>query len=104
LRKLYEEASNEVELWNKAAASQLDAQLRERRKNFARRIEAVHRIQEAAGSLDERIAELQARLDDLQAEGEEWTRLTAEASLAEAMPSATPRPEVGLAAQQTASV
>lgn len=104
LRKLYEEASNEVELWNKTAASQLDAQLRERRKNFARRIEAVHRIQEAAGSLDERIAELQARLNDLQADGEEWTRLTAETSLVEAVSSPAPRRVAGQEAPQAAPV
>ncbi|HEY9096897.1 MAG TPA: dynamin family protein, partial [Hydrogenophaga sp.] len=54
LRVVYDTAINEVELWNKSAASQLDAQLRERRRNFSRRIEAVSRIQQAAGGLDER--------------------------------------------------
>jgi hypothetical protein len=47
-------------LWNKSAASQLDAQLRERRRNFGRRIEAIERIQQAATGLDERIAEIDA--------------------------------------------
>jgi hypothetical protein len=47
-----------VELWNKSAASQLDAQLRERRRNFGRRLEAIERIQQAASGLDERIAEI----------------------------------------------
>src|SRR5690606_7557458 len=61
LRVVYDAAVNEVELWNKSAASQLDAQLRERRRNFSRRIEAVSRIQHAAGGLDERIRELQAQ-------------------------------------------
>ena len=65
LRQVYEDASNEVELWNKSAAGQLDTQLRERRKHFARRIEAVHRIQEAAGGLDERIAELQVHSEQV---------------------------------------
>ena len=37
LRVVYDTAVNEVELWNKSAAAQLDGQLRERRKNFARR-------------------------------------------------------------------
>jgi hypothetical protein len=59
LRVVYDTAVNEVELWNKSAAAQLDAQLRERRRNFTRRIEAVSRIQQAAGGLDERIRELQ---------------------------------------------
>jgi hypothetical protein len=45
-------------LWSKSAAAQLDAQLRERRRNFSRRLEAIDRIQQAAGGLDERIAEI----------------------------------------------
>ena len=58
LRVVYETALAEVELWNKSAASQLDAQLRERRRNFGRRIEAIERIQSAASGLDERISEI----------------------------------------------
>jgi hypothetical protein len=58
LRVVFESALGEVELWNKSAASQLDAQLRERRKNFAKRLEAIERIQNAAVTLDERIHEL----------------------------------------------
>jgi hypothetical protein len=70
LRVVYESALGEVELWNKSAAAQLDAQLRERRRNFGRRIEAIERIQEAASGLDERIAELnhhEITLDTLEA-------------------------------------
>ena len=65
LRVVYDTAVNAVELWNKSAAAQLDAQLRERRRNFARRIEAVSRIQQAAHGLDERIRELQHQQTDL---------------------------------------
>ncbi|MCV0439329.1 MAG: dynamin family protein [Hydrogenophaga sp.] len=65
LRVVYDTAVNEVELWNKSAAAQLDAQLRERRRNFSRRIEAVSRIQQAAGGLDERIRELQSHQAEL---------------------------------------
>jgi hypothetical protein len=61
LRVVYETAVNSVELWNKSAAAQLDAQLRERRRNFSRRIEAVSRIQQAASGLDDRIRELQSQ-------------------------------------------
>jgi hypothetical protein len=70
LRVVFESALGEVELWNKSAASQLDAQLRERRKNFTKRLEAIERIQGAAGTLEERIDELdsqQARADELDA-------------------------------------
>ena len=68
LRVVYESALGEVELWNKSASSQLDAQLRERRRNFTRRLEAIERIQQAASGLDERISEIDEQesvLDEL---------------------------------------
>lgn len=68
LRVIYESALGEVELWNKSAAAQLDAQLRERRRNFGRRLEAIDRIRQAASGLDDRIAEIrsqEAALDEL---------------------------------------
>ena len=68
LRAIHEEALGDVELWSKSAAAQLDAQLRERRRNFARRIEAIDRIQQATGGLEERIQEIdhqEAVLDQL---------------------------------------
>ena len=76
LRTVYEAAVNEVELWNKSAAAQLDAQLRERRRNFTRRIEAVSRIQQAAGGLDDRIRELQSQQLQLQAVDARLVELT----------------------------
>ncbi len=76
LRVIYESALGEVELWNKAAAAQLDAQLRERRRNFSRRIEAIERIQQAASGLDDRILEIEAQdaaIDELEAKLAELT-------------------------------
>jgi hypothetical protein len=76
LRVVYESALGEVELWNKSAAAQLDAQLRERRRNFGRRIEAIERIQQAASGLDDRIAEIasqEAALEQLDAKLTELT-------------------------------
>jgi hypothetical protein len=76
LRVVYESALGEVELWNKSAAAQLDAQLRERRRNFGRRIEAIERIQQAATGLDDRIAEIEtqeAAIDQLDAKLTELT-------------------------------
>ncbi|HSI55445.1 MAG TPA: dynamin family protein, partial [Ramlibacter sp.] len=76
LRVVYESALGEVELWNKSAAAQLDAQLRERRRNFGRRIEAIERIQQAASGLDDRIGEIEvheAALDQLDAKLTELT-------------------------------
>ncbi len=77
LRAVYEAALGEVELWNKSAASQLDAQLRERRRNFARRMEAIDRIQQAAGGLDERISEIETLERELDALDAKLTELTA---------------------------
>ena len=70
LRSVYESVANDLELWSKSATAQLDAQLRERKRSFARRIEAVDRIQQAATGLEERITEIEdgeaelQRLDD----------------------------------------
>ncbi len=58
LRSVHEMALGDVELWSKSAAAQLDAQLRERRRNFSRRIEAIDRIQQAAGGLEDRIQDI----------------------------------------------
>ena len=76
LRVVFESALGEVELWNKSAASQLDAQLRERRRNFGRRIEAIERIQSAASGLDERIDEIDAQENVLRELDKKLTDLT----------------------------
>ncbi len=65
VRTIFDAVQSEVELWNKSAMAQLDVQLRERRRNFERRIEAVQRIQQAAGGLDDRIAEIRLQEDAL---------------------------------------
>ncbi len=76
LRTIHEAALGEVELWSKTAAAQLDAQLRERRRNFARRIEAIDRIQQATGGLGDRIREIElqeATINELEAKLGELT-------------------------------
>jgi hypothetical protein len=67
LRVVFENASSELELWNKMASAQVDSQLRERRRGFRRRREALERIQTASGDLEQRIAELEAQDAQLQA-------------------------------------
>ena len=67
LRTIYDAALSDVERWNKAAAAQLDAQVRERRRSFTRRVEAIERIQEAAGSLEERIQEIEMQTIEIKA-------------------------------------
>jgi len=77
LRTIQETALGEVELWSKTAAAQLDAQLRERRRNFARRIEAIDRIQQATGGLAERIREIEVQegtINELEAKLGELTQ------------------------------
>ena len=76
VRSIFETTLGELELWNKSLSSQLDAQLRERRKAFGRRIDAIRRIQDAATGLDERIEEidvLEADLLDVQGRLEDLT-------------------------------
>jgi len=59
LRVVFENAAGEIELWSKAASTQIEQQLRERRQAFARRHEALQRIQAASGELEQRIAEVE---------------------------------------------
>ena len=102
LRGIFEAAQGEVELWNKSAASQLDAQLRDRRRNFTRRLEAMERIQQAAVGLDERIAELEtqeAMVDVLAEKLGEFAGHLVEPSQAAGGPApSSPSPEGGPAA------
>ena len=65
LRVVFENAAGEVELWSKSAQGQVDMQLRERRRAFVRRREALQRVQLAAGELEQRIAEVQAQDEHL---------------------------------------
>ena len=94
LRVVYESALGEVELWNKAAAAQLDAQLRERRRNFTRRLEAIERIQQAASGLDDRIGEIESQgtaIDELDAK---LAELTAHLVSTPAQAAIAPEPEL----------
>ncbi len=69
LRVVFETASAELELWSKGAESQVEVQLRERRRMYRQRSETLQRIQAASGELETRIAELEEndmRLRELQ--------------------------------------
>ena len=66
LRVVFENAAIELEQWSKAASSQVEVQLRERRRAYARRRETLQRVQAAAGELELRIAEVQAQEEHLQ--------------------------------------
>ena len=96
LRVVFENAAGELELWSKTASSQVDVQLRERRRSFKRRRESLERIQAAAGELETRIAEVEAqdeRLAQLQRHLDRAADavLTATRSAAMAQPHTDPR-------------
>ena len=92
LRVIYESALGEVELWNKSAAAQLDAQLRERRRNFGRRLEAIERIQQAASGLNDRIAEIEAQEGALDLLDAKLAELTAHLTNTPLLRPAAPAP------------
>lgn len=66
LRVVFESAAVEIELWGKAATSQLESQLRERRRSLRHRREAYARIQAAEGELESRISEVEGQEQRLQ--------------------------------------
>ena len=84
LRVVFENAAGELELWSKAATSQVETQLRDRRRAYSRRHESLQRVQAASGELEQRIEEvqsqdthlaaMQARLDGLAADAIAATR------------------------------
>lgn len=108
LRVVFENASADIELWNKATSSQIDLQLRERRRNFRRRRESLERVQTAASDLELRIAELDAQDERLQGflrrARELFDDLRAQAQLAplsdESLISLELPPEAGAARQR----
>jgi len=66
LRVVFENASGDLEIWNKSTSAQVDSQLRERRRNFRRRRESLERVQTAASELETRLGEIEAQDDRLQ--------------------------------------
>jgi DNA anti-recombination protein RmuC len=92
LRTVFEAASNDVDMWSKSLTAPVDAQLRERKRSYTRRLEAVDRIKGAASGLEERIAEMenaQSRLVALREQLSEATApLLSSPKLAEPAPSA----------------
>ncbi len=68
LRDLFERAVRDVENWDQSAMSQLDAQVRDRKRQLNRRLSTLQRIELTKGTLQQRIAELQdqiAQIDTL---------------------------------------
>jgi hypothetical protein len=61
LRKVFETAAADVEMWSKGATNPIDQQLRERRAAFQHRREAMQRVQLATGELEQRIGEVETQ-------------------------------------------
>ena len=66
LRVVFENAAVEVELWGKTSTTQMESQLRERRRGLLARRDAFNRIQMAGGELERRIKEVETQDDHLQ--------------------------------------
>jgi hypothetical protein len=99
LRVVFESAAGELELWSKSATSQVEVQLRERRRAFGRRREALQRVQAAAGELEQRIAEVQAQDEHLSGTQDRLDALAADAVAAARQLAAAPSAaalEIGL--------
>lgn len=93
VRALFETALAEIELWNKSISSQLDVELRERRRAFTRRIEAIQRIQDAAGELNTRLQELQDQQHQVGTLEDRLSTLAAQVLAPEAEVAETPAME-----------
>ena len=93
VRSIFETALGDIELWSKSCSSQLDAQLRERRRAFVRRVDAIQRIETAADGLDQRIAEIEERQTELTGAQRRLERLVGEMQVRGAItaPAAAPR-------------
>ncbi|MFO1217671.1 MAG: dynamin family protein [Burkholderiaceae bacterium] len=66
LRVVFENAAGDIEMWSKSTTAQIESQLRDRRRAFKRRKEALERIQTASGDLERRISEVQSQDERLQ--------------------------------------
>ncbi len=98
LRVVFENAAVEVEMWSKTAGTQLESQLRERRRSVQHRREAFNRIQAAEGELEQRIAEVEAQDHRLQQTAE---RIDAAVDALRILAASPPRPEVAGAESTT---
>jgi Dynamin family len=94
LRVVFESAAGDIELWSKAASAQIETQLRERRRGYKKREEALQRIQSAAGDLEQRIGEVEATDQRLGALQQDLDRAAAQVSaFARGVPATTGRAE-----------
>lgn len=61
VRTARDAALAEIEEWRRSASSQMDRQMNERRAAYAKRVESMARVRDAAGSLEERLMEIEGQ-------------------------------------------
>uniref|UniRef100_E6PTL0 Dynamin N-terminal domain-containing protein n=1 Tax=mine drainage metagenome TaxID=410659 RepID=E6PTL0_9ZZZZ len=65
LRSLLERGVRDAQHWNRAALAQLDAQVRERKRNLGRRMQSLEQVENAEGELGQRIAQLRKQASEM---------------------------------------
>ena len=82
VRKAFEHANRDVEIWLKAVMAPMETQIREHQMQLKRRLESIKRIHQATDTLEDRIGELnhveatlQDQLQALHTLGRELQRL-----------------------------
>ena len=74
--QVFDLLNKEIEIWLKAVMTPMEGQVREHQKQLRRRLESVKRINEAAESLDERIAEVVQNHEEIRRQISELSTLT----------------------------
>lgn len=72
LRIVFERALNEIEHWSRKTSSQLDTQLKERRRGLKRRVQSIERAEAASSSLDDRTQEIKNMAQEIQNQRSEF--------------------------------
>jgi DNA repair exonuclease SbcCD ATPase subunit len=78
-REIFSMAERDTEAWVRSLLPPIEQQVREQRSQLKKRAESVQRIRDAQESLDDRIGQLQAALEDAQQRLDELSTLTSRA-------------------------
>ncbi len=92
LRGIFESVLYDIEVWSKSADDQLDVQLRERKNNFIRRLEAIDSIQNAAEGLSDRVTEIEEQSNALSALESKLYELTSRMIVTKEKAAPVPQP------------
>jgi hypothetical protein len=76
IRVIFENAQTDIERWAQNTVQVLETELTERRRNLARRAEAVSQVNDSSQDLGDRIAKVDAELDAIKAQGRRLVALS----------------------------